>query len=85
MSDEVIYYANDEFMSRKGIEYGSLTLHPGGLPHGPHPGAAEGSIGKKETKELAVMLDTFRPLQVARGVLGVEDVDYGQSWLGEGK
>lgn len=85
MSDEVIYYANDEFMSRKGIGYGSLTVHPGGLPHGPHPGKAEASIGKKETKELAVMLDTFRPLQVARGVLAVEDVDYGQSWLGEGK
>jgi homogentisate 1,2-dioxygenase len=85
MSDEVIYYANDEFMSRKGISYGSLTLHPGGLPHGPHPGRAEASIGKKETKELAVMLDTFRPLQVARGALPLEDVDYGQSWLGEGK
>jgi homogentisate 1,2-dioxygenase len=80
-SDEVIYYANDEFMSRKGIRYGSLTLHPGGLPHGPHPGKAEASIGKKETKELAVMLDTFRPLKVAKQVLGVEDPEYGRSWL----
>jgi homogentisate 1,2-dioxygenase len=80
-SDEVIYYANDEFMSRKGIRYGSLTLHPGGLPHGPHPGRAEASIGKKETKELAVMLDTFRPLKVAKDVLTVEDPQYGRSWL----
>jgi homogentisate 1,2-dioxygenase len=80
-SDEVIYYANDEFMSRKGIRYGSLTLHPGGLPHGPHPGKAEASIGKKETKELAVMLDTFRPLKVAKAVLAVEDAEYGRSWL----
>ena len=62
MSDEVFYYANNEFMSRKGIGYGSLTVHPGGLPHGPHPGRVEESLGKKRTDELAVMLDTFRPL-----------------------
>ena len=68
-SDEVIYYANNEFMSRKGIEFGSLTLHPGGLPHGPHPGRVEESIGKKRTDELAVMLDTFRPLHVASDAL----------------
>ncbi len=80
-SDEVLYYANDEFMSRKGIAYGSITLHPAGLPHGPHPGRAEASIGKKETKELAVMLDTFRPLQVAKAALAVEDPNYARSWL----
>ena len=62
MSDEVLYYANSEFMSRKGIEYGSVTLHPDGIPHGPHPGRAEDSIGKTHTDELAVMVDTFRPL-----------------------
>lgn len=61
MSDEVLYYANSEFMSRKGIEYGSITLHPDGLPHGPHPGRTESSIGKAHTDELAVMVDTFRP------------------------
>jgi len=80
-SDEVLYYANDEFMSRKGIGYGSLTLHPAGIPHGPHPGRAEASIGKTRTDELAVMLDTFRPLTVARDVLEVEDPEYGRSWL----
>ncbi len=83
-SDEVIFYANDEFMSRKGISLGSLTLHPGGLPHGPHPGRAEESIGKKRTEELAVMLDTFRPLRVGRGALAVEDPDYARSWLSGG-
>jgi len=80
MTDEVLYYANDEFMSRKGIEYGSITLHPDGLPHGPHPGKTEESIGKKETRELAVMIDTFRPLIVAKAALDVEDPDYGTSW-----
>ena len=80
MSDEVLYYANDEFMSRKGIEYGSITLHPDGLPHGPQPGKAEESVGKKETNELAVMIDTFRPLRVARAALAVEDSSYGASW-----
>ena len=84
MSDEVLFYANDEFMSRKGIAYGSLTLHPQGLPHGPHPGRAEASIGKARTNELAVMMDTFRPLLVARAILAHEDLDYGRSWLEEG-
>lgn len=82
MSDEVLYYANEEFMSRKGIGYGSLTLHPAGLPHGPHPGKAEDSIGKQETRELAVMVDTFRPLTVAAAATSVEDADYERSWLG---
>jgi homogentisate 1,2-dioxygenase len=81
MSDEVLFYARDRFMSRKGIEFASLTLHPDGLTHGPHPGTAEASIGKKETDELAVMVDTFRPLQVAKGAIAVEDGDYGRSWL----
>ncbi|MBD3334933.1 MAG: homogentisate 1,2-dioxygenase [Candidatus Eisenbacteria bacterium] len=83
MSDEVLYYANSEFMSRKGIEYGSLTLHPDGMPHGPHPGKTEASIGKKETKELAVMVDTFRPLRVAKAALAAEDQGYARSWLEE--
>src|SRR4029079_16623030 len=80
-SDEVIYYANSEFMSRKGIEYGSLTLHPAGLPHGPHPGRVEESLGKKKTDELAVMLDTFHPLHVSRQAVEVEDPEYAKSWL----
>lgn len=82
MSDEVLYYANAEFMSRKGVEYGSITLHPDGLPHGPQPGRTEDSIGAKWTNELAVMVDTFRPLRVGRAALAVEDPDYQYSWLG---
>jgi homogentisate 1,2-dioxygenase len=68
-------------MSRKGIEYGSITHHPDGLPHGPHPGRAEASIGAKGTDELAVMMDSFRPLQVAKAALAIEDADYHRSWL----
>ncbi len=83
MSDEVIYYASSEFMSRKGIEYGSVTLHPDGVPHGPHPGRTEASIGAKGTDELAVMLDTFHPLHVSRQALHIEDGDYYRSWLEE--
>ena len=83
-SDEVLYYASSEFMSRKGIEYGSITLHPDGIPHGPHPGRAEASIGAKETKELAVMMDTFRPLHVAKQALPVEDGNYFKSWIEAG-
>jgi homogentisate 1,2-dioxygenase len=85
MSDEVLYYANAEFMSRKGIEYGSITLHPDGLPHGPQPGRTEASIGQKDTNELAVMLDTFRPLNVSKAALEVEDKEYYHSWLGDGE
>lgn len=81
MSDEVLYYANSEFMSRKGIEYGSITLHPDGLAHGPQPGRTEASIGQKETNELAVMMDTFRGLHVSREAVEVEDEDYYLSWL----
>jgi homogentisate 1,2-dioxygenase len=80
MSDEVIYYANSEFMSRTGIECGSITLHPGGLPHGPQPGKTEESIGKPSTNELAVMVDTFRPLRVSKQALAVEDRTYYLSW-----
>ena len=80
MTDEVLYYCNDEFMSRKGIEQGSLTLHPDGLPHGPQPGKMEASIGATSTDELAVMLDTFAPLQVAREAVPCEDRDYWRSW-----
>ncbi|MFN7922487.1 MAG: homogentisate 1,2-dioxygenase [Bryobacteraceae bacterium] len=81
MSDEVLYYANAEFMSRTGIEYGSVTLHPDGLAHGPQPGRTEASIGKKHTNELAVMVDTFRSLRVSRQALDVEDKEYYRSWL----
>jgi homogentisate 1,2-dioxygenase len=85
-SDEVLFYASSEFMSRKGIEYGSITLHPDGIPHGPHPGRAEASIGAKATNELAVMMDSFRPLKIAREFLAYEDEKYQYSWLegGEG-
>jgi homogentisate 1,2-dioxygenase len=81
-SEEVLFYASSEFMSRKGIELASATYHPDGMPHGPHPGMAEASIGVKKTDELAVMMDTFRPLHVAKAVLGVDDPDYPRSWLG---
>lgn len=80
-SDEVLYYVEGNFMSRKGISEGSITLHPSGIPHGPHPGKAEASIGKKETLELAVMVDTFRPLRVVKKACTWEDPDYMSSWL----
>jgi homogentisate 1,2-dioxygenase len=80
-SDEVLFYASSEFMSRKGIEYGSVTHHPDGLPHGPHPGRAEASIGARYTNELAVMMDSFRPLQVAKPAMAFEDPKYHQSWV----
>ena len=83
MSDEVIYYASSEFMSRKGIEYGSITLHPDGIPHGPHPGRVEQSLGQKRTDELAVMLDSFRPLRASKQAISVEDQGYPTSWLEE--
>jgi homogentisate 1,2-dioxygenase len=80
-SDEVLYYVHGNFMSRKGVEEGSITLHPSGLPHGPHPGKIEASIGKKETAELAVMIDTFRPLKVTKPSHVIEDTNYMYSWL----
>ncbi|EQB94155.1 homogentisate 1,2-dioxygenase [Geobacillus sp. A8] len=79
-SDEVLYYVEGNFMSRKGISEGSITLHPSGIPHGPHPGTIEASIGKKETLELAVMIDTFRPLKVVKDAHSIEDVNYKYSW-----
>jgi homogentisate 1,2-dioxygenase len=80
-SDEILYYVSGNFMSRKGISEGSITIHPMGLPHGPHPGTYEGSIGKKQTDELAVMLDTFRPLQLTHTAMQIDDEDYPFSWL----
>jgi len=80
-ADEVLYCVSGNFMSRKRIETGSITLHPDGMPHGPHPGTPEASIGKERTDELAVMLDTYHPLKVARTLLEVEDQAYATSWL----
>ena len=79
-SDEVLYYAEGEFMSRKGIDRGSFTLHPGGLPHGPHPGTVEKSIGAKETHEYAVMVDTFKPLFLTEDAMEFVDKNYPMSW-----
>ena len=83
MTDEVLYYANDTFMSRKGVEAGSITLHPDGLPHGPQPGRYSSSVGQQQTEELAVMVDAFRPLQATRQALQIDDADYPLSWLSE--
>lgn len=80
-SDEVLYYVEGDFMSRKGIDRASLTVHPNGIPHGPHPGTYEASIGKEKTEELAVMVDTFRPLRIAKASIALEDADYAYSWL----
>ena len=82
-SDEVLYYVDGDFMSRKHVERGMITLHPGGIPHGPHPGTVEKSIGAKETRELAVMVDTFRPLLMTEYAAGIEDPEYFHSWLPE--
>jgi homogentisate 1,2-dioxygenase len=80
-SDEVLYYVDGDFMSRNHVEKGYISLHPGGIPHGPHPGAAERSIGQKETAELAVMVDTFRPLKVTGEAVLLNDDTYKTSWL----
>lgn len=80
-SDEVLYYVDGDFMSRNHVEKGYLSLHPGGIPHGPHPGAYERSIGQKETKELAVMVDTFRPLKLTQAAIDMQLNDYAYSWL----
>jgi homogentisate 1,2-dioxygenase len=80
-SDEVIYYAEGNFMSRKGIDQYDVSLHPSGLPHGPQPGMTEASIGKEKTDELAVMVDTFYPLQVAMEALELEKTEYMDTWL----
>lgn len=80
-SDEILYYVDGDFMSRNNIEKGQLTLHPGGIPHGPHPGAIERSIGKKATEELAVMIDPFRPVKITKAALSLEVEDYYKSWI----
>jgi homogentisate 1,2-dioxygenase len=80
-SDEVLYYVDGDFMSRKSVEKGQITLHPGGIPHGPHPGTVEKSIGQEETKELAVMIDPFKPLMLTEDALTIEDPDYYKSWM----
>jgi homogentisate 1,2-dioxygenase len=80
-SDEVLYYVDGEFMSRKHVERGQITLHPIGIPHGPHPGTVEQSLGKKETRELALMIDTFRPLKITKQALEIEEKDYFRSWV----
>src|SRR3954453_21607630 len=80
-SDEVIYYLAGNFMSRGGVGIASFTLHPAGIPHGPHPGTAEASIGKEATEELAVMVDTFHPLFVTRAAMDLDDGNYPYSWL----
>lgn len=79
-SDEVLYYVDGDFMSRKHVTRGMITLHPAGIPHGPHPGAVEKSIGAKETRELAVMVDTFHPLWLTNDAIAIENPDYVMSW-----
>ena len=84
-SDEVIYYVDGDFMSRDNVDKGYISLHPAGIPHGPHPGSMEKSIGKKETHELAVMVDTFKPLMVTQQALDIDDGKYYKSWLEKNK
>jgi len=80
-SDEILYYVDGDFMSRNNIKAGQFTLHPGGIPHGPHPGAIERSIGQKETKELAVMIDPFNPVMITEEAMKLDVADYYKSWL----
>jgi homogentisate 1,2-dioxygenase len=80
-SDEVIYYVAGNFMSRRGVEISSFTVHPAGIPHGPHPGTVEASIGKEATAELAVMVDTFHPLNITRQAMELDDPGYPYTWL----
>lgn len=80
-SDEILYYVDGDFMSRKHVERGMLTLHPKGIPHGPHPGTVEKSIGAKETLELAVMIDPFYPLNLTKAAIDIEDPAYYRSWV----
>ncbi len=79
-SDEVLYYVDGDFMSRKNVVKGQITLHPAGIPHGPHPGSVEKSIGKERTEELAVMIDPFHPLQLTEDAVNIEDPNYYHSW-----
>jgi homogentisate 1,2-dioxygenase len=80
-SEEILYYVDGDFMSRNNIEKGQITLHPGGIPHGPHPGAIERSVGKKFTEELAVMIDPFKPVMITEDAMALEVDDYYKSWL----
>tara|TARA_B100000965_G_scaffold376618_1_gene370066 strand:- start:2177 stop:3331 length:1155 start_codon:yes stop_codon:yes gene_type:complete len=80
-SDEVLYYVDGDFMSRNHVERGYISLHPAGIPHGPHPGAMERSIGQKETQELAVMVDTFKPLKITKEAMKLDDGNYYKSWI----
>lgn len=80
-SDEVMYYVNNKYGARKGIEEGSITVHPLGIPHGPQPGTVEASIGAKQTEEMAVMVDTFHPFKLTKSAVDIEDADYWKSWL----
>lgn len=82
-SDEVLYYVDGDFMSRNHVDHGYISLHPSGIPHGPHPGAYERSIGQTQTGELAVMIDTFRPLKLTRQALEIDDGHYWSSWIGD--
>ncbi len=82
-SDEVLYYVDGDFMSRNDISAGDISLHPAGIPHGPHPGAVERSIGKVKTEELAVMVDTFKPLKLTEEAIQIADKNYYKSWLEE--
>ncbi len=82
-SDEILYYVDGDFMSRNNIQKGQFTLHPGGIPHGPHPGAVERSIGKKSTEEMAVMIDPFHPVMITEAAMALEVEDYYKSWLEE--
>jgi homogentisate 1,2-dioxygenase len=82
-SDELLYYVDGDFMSRKSVVKGQITLHPGGIPHGPHPGSVEKSIGKESTDELAVMIDPFKPLMLTEDALKIEDENYYRSWASE--
>jgi len=80
-SDEMLYYVDGDFMSRKSVDKGYISLHPAGIPHGPHPGTYEASIGQSKTEELAVMIDTFKPLQLTQAAMDLDDGTYYQSWL----
>ena len=82
-SEELLYYVDGDFMSRNNIKKGQITLHPGGIPHGPHPGAYERSIGKKFTEELAVMIDPFNPLMITEEAMNLQVDDYYKSWIVE--
>ena len=80
-ADEVLFYVDGQFGSRKGVDIGSLTLHPGGIPHGPHPGTIMASMSMDRTEEMAVMFDTDRPLHLTKQAMDFDDPSYPLSWL----